>query len=181
MPEHLPMPALAFTFGCSTDKLLRLRGFIELKKFHLNMEIILFTEILLREILFWISATFYLHGNYFYKYFTNMYTIMYTIMDAHFSLNYVCVFSLLVFDQKLPLLLWYASWSWLENWQTYHNVKEINENFSSDRLFMGRWSNIRTQGYHFSSSKGLTVHLSKIHDKRTGSLRSFKFNLDHRF
>ena len=170
------MPALAFIFGCSTDKLLRLRGFIELKKFHLNMEIILFTEILLREILFWISATFYLHGNYFYKYFTNMYT-----MDAHFSLNQVCVFSLLVFDQKLPLLLWYASWSWLENWQTYYNVKEINENFSSDRLFMGRWSNIRTQGYHASSSKGLTVHLSKIHDKSTGSLRSFKFNLDHRF
>ena len=51
LPEYLPMPALAFTFGCSTDKLLRLRGFIELKKFHLNMEIILFTEILLREIL----------------------------------------------------------------------------------------------------------------------------------
>ena len=139
----------------------------------------LFTEILLREVLFSIFTAFYQHGNYFCKYFIIMYTIMYTIMDTHFSLNQVCVFSLLVFDQKPPLLLWYASWSWLEDWQTYYKVKEINETFSSDRLFMGRWSNIRTQGYHSSCSKGLTDHLSKIHDKSTGSLRSCKINLCH--
>ena len=135
----------------------------------------LFTEIFLREVFFSIFTAFYQHGNYFCKYFT----IIYTIMDTQFSLNQVCVFSLLVFDQKPPLLLWYASWSWLEDWQTYYKVKEINETFSLDRFFMGRWSNIRTQGYHSSCSKGPTDHLSKIHDKGTGSLRSFKINLCH--